>query len=590
MREINILYLGLLFSTGCDPKGDGVGEVSDSGGGPWRPEVVCPGDPTCPDADGPLFAGASAVSITPTCFEAWRDCGDDGLCPGDSGYVEADGGEGDAEYDSRAEAFLDCGCDRLCPGDDGYPGADEGEADGEFMALWLAGFQSGRPANSVHDDIWARAAAFQKGGTTVAIVSLDVVGFFYDDVLKVRAAVAAQGVDVDHIIVTSTHVHEGPDTMGQWGPNIGTRGVDEAWFADVIRNTAKAVERAVAALEPASLTVGAVDISTDSVLKGTQNQVDDHRDPRIVDEWMNWAILRDAEGATIASMVNFANHPESLSDENTAITSDFVHYVRDGMENGVPWESGPLAGLSGVCLYIQGAVGGMMTPLGVTVTDWDGVDHSTSDFSKAKALGFVMASQVLVDQVDKVPETDPGLALRAAEMFLPIENYAFQAAFLMGLFDRAAYNYDEDSPLGNDNRPELRSEIDVFDLGPIRMLTVPGELLPELAVGGYDGAHTNIGSSSDQIVDPENPNPPALDAAPPGPYIKERMGAPYNWIVGLGNDEVGYIIPVYNFKTHDRNPWFDEPEGDHYEETNSLGPETAPLVEAAVDQLLDWSP
>ena len=584
------LVLGLLI--GCAEKAPTASDSAsaDTGEAPWRPDVVCPGDPDCPDADGALHAGAAAVSITPTCFEGWLDCGDDGLCPGDEGYTEADGGEGDAEYDRYTEAFLDCGCDRLCPEDEGYQSADDGEGDGEFQAMWLAGFQNGRPANSVHDEMWARAVAFRKGSTTLAIVALDVVGFFFDDVLKVRAALELRGVDVDHVIVSSTHVHEAPDTLGQWGPGSGVRGVNDEWFAQVIANTADAVEQAVGRLEPATLTVGAADISLDSADKGTQNQVDDHRDPRIVDQWIGWALLQDASGGTIASLVNYGNHPEALADENTAITSDFVHYVRDGMENGAPWESGAVDGLGGVCVYVQGAVGGMMTPLGVTVTDWDGNDFSERDFDKSKALGHVMASIVLSDIPSGTVVSDPGLALRASQIYLPIENSAFQAAFIIGLFDRGAHNYDDTLRVEEGNIPELLSEVDVLDIGPIRMLSIPGELLPELAIGGYDGSRTNIGASTDQIVSPDNPNPPDLTAAPAGPYIKDRMGAEHSWILGLGNDEVGYIIPQYNFKLHDTNPWFDEAEGDHYEETNSLGPNTAPLLETAIDRLLDWSP
>jgi hypothetical protein len=37
-------------------------------------------------------------------------------------------------------------------------------------------------------------------------------------------------------------------------------------------------------------------------------------------------------------------------------------------------------------------------------------------------------------------------------------------------------------------------------------------------------------------------------------------------------------------------PYFLEPEGDHYEETNSLGPETAPRLIEAVDRMLGYGP
>ena len=49
--------------------------------------------------------------------------------------------------------------------------------------------------------------------------------------------------------------------------------------------------------------------------------------------------------------------------------------------------------------------------------------------------------------------------------------------------------------------------------------------------------------------------------------MKEQITETYSMIVGLGNDMVGYIVPEYNFQLHPNIPWFDEAEGDHYEET-----------------------
>ncbi len=579
----------VLLILACGTKDEGPAGSTEDTGAPWRPDLVCPGDPTCPDADGALLAGAAAVSITPTCFEAWRDCGDDALCEGDEGYVEADGGELDGEYDERHEVFLDCGCDRLCPEDEGYPGKDDGEADGVFQALWLAGFGNGRPAAGVHDDLWARSIALQQGETTIAIVSLDVVGFFFDDVEEVRAAVDAADVGVDHVIVTSTHVHEAPDSLGQWGKAFGQRGVDDDWLAYVKAQTTSAVVQSVAALEKAELIVATADTSTYVPEKGTLNLIDDHRDPRIVDEDMGIAWLRGTRGNTIATLINYGNHPEVLADKNLEITSDFSHYLREGMEKGVQWESGDIEGLGGVCIYLQGAVGGMMTPLGVTVLDNDGNEFSERDFDKAQALGFMMASQALEELQGREPEVDPSLSLKVARMYLPMVNTGFQALFIMDVFVRDAHNYDPSLPVNDANRPELLTEMDLLDLGPIRMLSVPGELLPELAVGGYDGSHTNVGDAGPSIIHPDNPNPPDLSQAPEGPYLKERMGSRHNWILGLGNDEVGYVVPPYNFKLHESLPYLDEAEGDHYEETNSLGPDTAPRVEEMADRLIEWS-
>jgi hypothetical protein len=555
----------------------------------WRPDVVCPGDAGCLSGEGELSAGAAAVSITPTCWEKWLDCGEDEICPGDPNWVAADPGESDGDYDKQSEAFLDCGCDQLCEGDEGYAGPDEGESDGLFRSAWMAGFNNGRPANAVHDDIWARTIALRQGETTVAIVALDVVGFFFDDVEEIRTQVNEAGVDVDHVIISSTHNHEAPDTLGQWGRQVGERGVDEAWMSDLKLQVVESVERAVANIESAELLVASVDVSTEVPEKGTRNLINDTRDPRIVDETMGVAWLRSsADGATIATLVSFGNHPEALASRNVEITSDFAHYIRDGMENGVEWDSNPVAGLGGVSVYLQAAVGGMMTPLRAEVTDRNGDVFSESTFEKAEAIGHVMASQALDALAVASVETAPDLTLRATEVFLPIHNFAFQAMFLMGVFERDAYNYDPEAPLDQFNVPELKTEMDFLGVGPIRILSVPGELLPELAVGGFDGSHTNIGNSEDPIVDLEQPNAPDLAAAPAGPYLKERMGGAHNWILGLGNDELGYIIPEYNFVLDEQVAYLREAEGDHYEETNSLGPATAGLVEEWAMRLIEW--
>ena len=178
--------------------------------------------------------------------------------------------------------------------------------------------------------------------------------------------------------------------------------------------------------------------------------------------------------------------------------------------------------------------------------------------------------------------------MRASSLYLPVDNIAFQALALAGVINRETYLWDSTQDITEDNKPYLLSEVDVIDVGPIRMLTVPGELFPELAIGGYDGSHVN--SDVVEFIGSDNPNPPDMSAAPEGPYFKDQMGSQYNWILGLGNDEVGYIVPPYDFELDPSAPYLSEAEGDHYEETNSMGPETAPLIIDAVTALLDWTP
>ena len=560
-------------SGGADGGAADGGDGADPG--PWAPEVYCPGEAggACANNSGALRAGAASLPITPTCFETWEDL------------------DADAEWEPPDEAFFDCGCDRLCPGDPGYTAADAGEGDGVFQAVWMAGFQNSRAAQGVHDELWARAVVFDQGETRVAVVAVDLVGWFNADVQLSRAALAAAGADVDLLIVSATHTHEGPDTMGLWGRTASASGVDPAYVAAVRGQIEAAVLAAVADLRPvAEMKVGSVNLRDRP--EGIPNYVRDSRDPKVIDDQVSAAWFADGEGQTIATIAHLSNHPEAMADENTLLSSDFPHRLREGVEQGVDWGEGLRPGLGGTTVFINGAVGGMMTPLGITVNTPDGRALRDYTFEKNSALGEMMAERVL-DAVDggAVVGADAlaGDSLFAAStrLRLPVDNWGFQAMFITGIILRETMDWDDSAPIGEGNIPKIETEVSYVRVGPLELYTMPGEVLPELVRGCYDGACT--GGPDIPIIDADNPNPPDLSAAPSGPYLDDRLQGGLRLLVGLGNDELGYIIPPFQFELDPGLPWFDEAEGDHYEETNSLTAEMAPRLDAELERLSLWA-
>ena len=562
MHIVPLLFVSLLPACNKDKEDTAVA---------WAPDLHCPGDTSgvCDDAEGVLRAGAGKTDITPSCFESWEDA------------------NGDAEFKvSDGDVFLDCGCDRICPEDDGWTAADTGEGDGEFQAVWIAGFQNGRPAASSHDPLWARAAVIEQGATRVGIVAVDLVGWFFDDVERTRVQLKEEGIEIDWLVVSSTHTHEGPDTVGLWGQRVGRTGYDPAYAAEVRDGTVTALKEAVANLEDVgTFKVGWVD-SREASEKGTRNLVRDSRDPQVVDERVNAAWLANKSGETLVTLLNWGNHPEVLADENTALTADYAHYLREAVENGVTWDGGTTEGLGGTAVYLNGTVGGLMTPLGVTVTDGNGVEHSSSNWAKSEALGKVVGEMMLTAIEDGETLENPALSFKVQRVQLPVDNIGFQAMFLSGVLDRELYDYDPAEVLSDTNVPKIYTEVGHIAIGSLELLTVPGELFPEVAFGGYDGS--KVGNDTEAFISPDNPNPPQVEDAPSGPYWAELMETEHAWIVGLANDELGYIIPAYDFKVHETVPYLDEAEGDHYEETNSLGPQTEPLLDAAIRQLMAW--
>ena len=70
-----------------------------------------------------------------------------------------------------------------------------------------------------------------------------------------------------------------------------------------------------------------------------------------------------------------------------------------------------------------------------------------------------------------------------------------------------------------------------------------------------------------------------------GPYLKDKRPGKIKFFVGLGNDELGYLVPTWDYKLG-TPPYFSQAKGDHYEETNSLGPKIVPELMKGWDAIL----
>lgn len=589
------------------------------------PTNYCPGGPGCPEGnDGNFSVGMAKVAITPRNYEvarpdflkskgdvcpetaplasdglphcaelidnAFKDCGHDAICFGDDNWVaaDADGSEGDGK---KTDWFFDCGRDQKCPGDPGYtaPDADGTEGNGKYDGFWLAGFGNNMPMLGIHDDTWARAVVLQNGDVTIAIVSVDAVGLFNDDIVKMRTRVGKKTeTPPDFIMVSATHSHETADTMGQWGPRTGLlpdRGVDDVWFDEVvIEAVAQAVIDAQLLLKPAKVAVAMGQLGA-----RTREVVADHRDPQVMDDRVY--VLKFTEkvsGDVIGTLVNWGSHPEALSDVNNHSSSDFPWAIREAMENGVYNKAGQLLtpGVGGMCLFLQGKVGGLLGPLRSNPISVDGEMPKARSYAKTKAIGDIVAQTALaaLDSAQDIPA--PVLAFGHQPFLFRVENSMFQLIFInFSILKRRLFEFDPMLVVSEENYPKVRSEISKVQLGPVRFLGVPGELFPELGIG-YDPM---LAYGVPQIS-AGNPNPPDLSMAPPPPYLEEKLGGEYNLVVGLSGDEVGYLVPSYDYKLHPTKPYGEQAEGHHYEETNSLGPSTVPTLLEEAEKLLSWEP
>ncbi|MCC6874678.1 MAG: hypothetical protein IT378_10275, partial [Sandaracinaceae bacterium] len=338
--------------------GDAGGQ--DAGPAPYAPDSYCPGAPGCATGSGgQLQVGAAAVEITPA-IDAMTD------------VLETDvDGDGNYEF-SQGDRYAER---------NGVPG---------FQGVWMAGFNNAHGATGVHDPQWVRAIALRNGETTIVIAALDVIGWFIDEMDQVREMVSDVGADF--VSFTSTHCHECRDVVGLWGMDEASSGVDPAYNAYVRERAAQAIRMAVGALRPANVQYASFDLR--DLPGGSLRYISDARDPHIVDDQIRlMRFLEDGTDTTIATLVNFGSHAEYLDDRNTLLSSDFPHWLRDGIENGTDGPDGARDGVGGVAVFYQGAVGSQIGPIGARVSGWDGtpLDRATDPLTFTAAMGSQLA-------------------------------------------------------------------------------------------------------------------------------------------------------------------------------------------------------
>ena len=398
---------------------------------------------------------------------------------------------------------------------------------------------------------------------------------FYDDVLKVREKVKAQAPQVTEVIVASTHDHEGPDTLGLWGPTPFQSGMDEKymdWLDDRIASTA------VHSMRNARLTLGRDDHPLLALLQS------DSRPPYVKDPYLFVMQAKAlADGHPLATLVNWGDDPETLAGQNTLITADFPHWLCLYVESHE----------GGTAVFFQGSIGGLISSLGEDVALQDPeTGQVVKDGTRRKAELFGITLGQLATRALKNGQDAPvdSLRLRKAVIFTPLDNDRFRAAGALKLYKARKPLYTDgriDSSTAEKVFPglgklpcatghDLQTEVEYIQLlnhgqKLAEITTVPGEIYPELVNGGiarYPGAD--------------------FPDAPLEPALRDHLHSRYQFVFGLANDELGYIIPKAEWDN--QPPWLQNKKDRWYGEINSAGEEVAGAVTRALVGLMEEAP
>lgn len=450
--------------------------------------------------------------------------------------------------------------------------------------IYMAGFGNDRQATDYNDKLWARGVVINGRGGRIALVSVDIIGYFNNQVESIRGMLDE---GVDYLVVSSTHSHEGPDTLGIWGPDSVTSGVDQGYLdfvndmvADCVNEAQDNMQRAriksvTTHTEGLSLGIDTIDdgqgVADQKVLEGDDILAPD-TNGRIIDP--NLVIMQFTElkkhKNVLATLVNFGSHPEALWSENTVLTSDFPHYVRERLEQ----EYG------GTAIWVSGALGVLQGPGHIDVSEDNINPVPRETFQFAEVHGTQLAERAIA-ALDKKPGHPAPVVAYARENPVPVylDNSFFRFFFAIGVLGHGRTLYTDGVPDESVGFPfpppfneipqalgeDLHTEVGAARIGDAGLIVVPSELDPQ------------IGQQ----------------------YRQALSVAPNSFIVGLGNDHIGYQLQKEKFDTSCRDcapfvlagvPEFCPLYPDIDCSTvfqNNVGPEMDPSISGALMPLLE---
>ena len=498
----------------------------------------------------------------------------------------------------------------LC--DDAAPDASRAQYDvarGCFEWVHLAGFSpyvpfrdDARLAVGLHDPLWARTLAVRDAdGDTLVIVATDLPGLGRKHTSRVRRHVAAtHGIPTSHVIIHSTHTHSAPDASGFWSTLMAGHNTR---YTDQVRDRIyDSITRAIAALRPATMKtvttthVSCIDSRTGQLktepscrMPDIDNQFADpsgHYDQFLMQRDQRDPIVRNTRivaaefsavdtGETVATFVNWHNHPDTLGSANRLISSDYPHYLREYMERA----------RGGIAVYVVGTLGNQIGSLrGTPVPLWNAfgerVWEQTADgreapvlvtdgWDKIRSTGYEVA-HAAVEALDGATASRPAeIIVRTAEVDTPVDNMIH----VVGTW--SVWHHDVSPEEGlRYSWPRcwgalgcVRAEVSLVELGDLTILTAPGEIDPAYVLG-RDASTADYGDWGTWHF----PAMTGVDGLMPGAH---------HAIIGSAQDYLSYMIPI-----SDNVGWWNFDHPNHYEDGVTIGKRFGDDIERAWRALL----
>ena len=413
----------------------------------------------------------------------------------------------------------------------------------DTQPLYIAGYNSAMEISGILDYCEAKALWIGTGDDGILLIGVDCIALDSGTVRKIREGLSEVS-NCAAVHVYSTHSHASADTLGLWGETaIG--GKNDSYMNRLIEAAVSAGKEAASAKKTGSLYYGYVETDPEEMLR-------DSRLPYVFDSNLYQLRFVPEDGSSGVRMYFYCAHAESLRSINSKLSRDYPGVLCDGVK----------AKTGDDAMFLPGAVGGLLMTKEFVETNSQENAERNLEITGDKMIRYALS-------VTSETKIEPSLRVGTSFFSVPLDNPDFLLFRFLGLLSNKAVKGSGATGYA------VETELSVLQLGDISLLLVPGEIFPELVYGGGE-LHVNVNS----------------EAANPKPLceIAEEAGIEKLLIVGLANDELGYIVTPTDFLLNEEKPYLEKTmdyKGEnHYEETNSVGPDCASCIAKAFEDVL----
>ena len=335
------------------------------------------------------------------------------------------------------------------------------------------------PFDGVHDDLYARALVLDDGRRSIAVLSVDAIG--YDNAIlgpdrnftaELRSRIAGRtGLSPEGVMLSATHSHSTPETLGLT-PFRETAGIQD-WLEGHLESLASTVAEAWEQRTPVRAYAGVTQAQgvarhrriplKDGALNraGALPSLEEAAGAWAVDEALPVLYLETPNGRPQAAMVNYAAHPV-VAMLLPPVSADYPGALAASVE----------AGLDGAtCLFVNGACGNV-NPVSVT-----------TNFDDVSWIGRTLGGAAL-DEIARLKEGPPLRSTRVAyesdrleldaRSCPPLEEAEKDVARNPSYENRLALRLARKLAEG-----PLRIEVQAMALGRLCWVALPGEVFVE---------------------------------------------------------------------------------------------------------------